>query len=169
MAIPSWARFATVSFAIASLLPSTSVAATPIAQPGRHLSALQTAYTMGKAGPGEQLPRQETCRSPEEEAALRKSLQLRLRHLEHAATGQRKRLNVLSTELTGETAAGLSTATKGADLMARVESLELGLTDRSAVIEELLKSTRAAAERTASKLEGAEAGCAVPCTCDDTA
>mmetsp|Transcript_40347 Transcript_40347/g.125543 ORF Transcript_40347/g.125543 Transcript_40347/m.125543 type:complete len:170 (+) Transcript_40347:72-581(+) len=168
MATPRSTILALAGFVTLALIPSATSAAVPITSQGRQISALQTSYTVKKAAPDDQESSAPACRSAEEEAQLRKSLLLRVRYLEQNALQQRKRLDALSSELTGEAADGRPPkAPAGAGMPERVDALERGLADRTAVAEELLASARAAADEAAAELQEAEGRCAA-CTCDGT-
>eukprot|EP00418_Pyrodinium_bahamense_P052114 CAMPEP_0179190024 /NCGR_PEP_ID=MMETSP0796-20121207/94344_1 /TAXON_ID=73915 /ORGANISM="Pyrodinium bahamense, Strain pbaha01" /LENGTH=133 /DNA_ID=CAMNT_0020894177 /DNA_START=123 /DNA_END=525 /DNA_ORIENTATION=+ len=84
-----------------------------------------------------------------------------------ATVAQRKKLDSLSLELTGEPSqpsAGAAEST-GAAAAARVLALERGLQDRAIVTDELLKGTRAELERTRAELEGTDGQCDAACVC----
>mmetsp|Transcript_56801 Transcript_56801/g.157223 ORF Transcript_56801/g.157223 Transcript_56801/m.157223 type:complete len:171 (+) Transcript_56801:125-637(+) len=151
----------------AALLPCAAGASAPAMPLGGHSSVLQTALRVGKAPAAGKEPPRPACRTAAEEAALQRSLQLRLRHLERATVAQRKKLDSLSLELTGEPSqpsAGAAEST-GAAAAARVLALERGLQDRAIVTDELLKGTRAELERTRAELEGTDGQCDAACVC----
>mmetsp|Transcript_15227 Transcript_15227/g.31951 ORF Transcript_15227/g.31951 Transcript_15227/m.31951 type:complete len:237 (+) Transcript_15227:6-716(+) len=169
---PSWScrRPLTVVFVAlsAAALPHAAAATGQT----RHLSALQTAYTVQKTGevpaPTPQVPR----------AAAEEALLARLRHLEGLSKTQRRKLAAFNLELTGEAgddvgapALAATVAADGAEsfptaaIAARVEALERGLASRAATVQALRRGVEAAVVSAKTELQESAARCEAPCTC----
>eukprot|EP00419_Tripos_fusus_P029750 CAMPEP_0172707614 /NCGR_PEP_ID=MMETSP1074-20121228/50077_1 /TAXON_ID=2916 /ORGANISM="Ceratium fusus, Strain PA161109" /LENGTH=140 /DNA_ID=CAMNT_0013530451 /DNA_START=148 /DNA_END=570 /DNA_ORIENTATION=- len=133
---------------------------------GHDSSVLQMSYKLNRKEPSEKAKDVKPVCNSTEEAMSRNALVQRIKQLEQLASQQKKRLDVLHTELAGTAAPVGGPSQRDLPIQEQVEAFALALAAREKTSQELLTKTLAANDRFSAAVKDASKRCdSQDCTC----